>query len=639
LAGAGEVIREHRRLRSAAHWLERAAFALLALLAVALPATYLLARLQYEKGTLTTTVQTRAYLLTQYIARSPQFWRFEEHRLLNFVGDSMLDGEPGERRRVLDLNGAVCAQNTGTAPAWPLIERRQTLYDAGKPVGSVVVERSVRQPVVLGAWIAFASLTGAALLFLLIKVVPLRILRSSEAELRFRAEHDVLTRLRNRESFRDQVATAVARARSRGGSLVVLFIDLDHFKRVNDAFGHDAGDAVLREIARRLKGLSRPEAVVARLSGDEFAILLPLPQQDEAAGLAAATAESVVQHCGQPIAVDGQLHRIGASVGTAVYPRDGTTVDDLLAHADTAMLVAKRAGRGQFRAYDATMQEARRSRMEIEADLRLAVAERQFSLHLQPLVDLATRELQGAEALLRWEHPLRGMVPPMEFIPLLEDMGLIQEVGRWVMHTACERAARWPLRQGRRLTISVNVSPLQFAEGDALVDAVRTILLDTGLPPACLQLELTEGLLMTQTAQSLALMQRLRALGLSLAIDDFGTGYSSLSYLRSFPVDTLKIDRSFVRDLGPRAQQATLVNAIIGLGHNLGMNVTAEGIETEDQRRQLLELGCDTGQGYLLGRPMPVEAFEALLDPPQPRALGERAEGSSTPALLTTLTG
>jgi diguanylate cyclase (GGDEF)-like protein len=609
-------------VRSAAYWLERAAFGLLLVLAVAVPVTYVIALLQYEKGTLTTTVQTRAYLLTQYIARNPQFWQFEEHRLLTFVGDSMLDGESGERRRVLDMTGLLSAENTATAPPWPVIESSQILYDAGMPVGRIVVERSVRQLAMHGALSLLTSLIGAALLFLLIQVIPLRILRRSEAELRFRAEHDALTKLRNRESFRDQVGHAVALAHEKGRSLAVLFIDLDHFKRVNDAFGHDAGDAVLREIARRLGACTRPDDVVARLSGDEFAILLQVKRQADAAAMVANTAESVVLHCSEPIEVNGQLHRIGASVGAAAFPMDGTTVDELLAHADTAMLVAKRAGRGQFRRYDSSMQESRRARMEMEADLRQALTDKQFSLHVQPLVDLATQELRGAEALLRWSHPTRGMVPPMEFIPLLEDMGLIQEVGCWVMQSAGQLAARWSVVAGRPLTIAVNVSPLQFADGQALVESVRDMLQRTRLSPQCLQLELTEGLLMTQTAQSLALMQRLRTLGVSLAIDDFGTGYSSLSYLRSFPVDTLKIDRSFVRDLGPQSQQTTLVKAIIGLGHNLGMKVTAEGIETEEQHSLLCRLGCDTGQGYLLGRPMPVEAFEELLRLPQPPAVG-----------------
>lgn len=583
-------------------------------IALAVPASYVIARLQFERGTLTTTAQTRTYLLTQYIARNPQYWQFEEDRLLSFVNDGLLGVQPGERRRVLGATGKSVVENTAEVPAAPVIAVTLPIFDAGRQVGLLVVERSIRPLVVSGVLISMASLAVALLMIWLVKVMPLRVLRRSESALRFRAEHDMLTQLRNRESFRESVSEALSRARASGAALVVAFIDLDHFKRVNDAYGHDAGDAVLCEVARRLRTHTRSGDVVARLSGDEFAILAQLhPETTDPAPAAVALAEMVVRQCATPIQVDGRRHHIGASVGTATYPGDGHTVDGLLAHADTAMLAAKRAGRGQFCLYDASMQEARRARMELEADLRRAVEAQDFSLHFQPLVDLNTATVRGAEVLLRWQHPVRGMVPPMEFIPVLEDMGLIQEVGRWVLRRACELTAGWIESTGRPLGVSVNVSPLQFALGDDWVNCVRDVLLETGLRPAHLQLEITEGLLMGRTEHTLALMQRLRSLGVSLAIDDFGTGYSSLAYLHSFPVDTLKIDRSFVRDLGPRPQQATLVKAIIGLGHNLGMKVTAEGIETQEQRRLLCELGCDTGQGYLLGRPMPIEVFEQQL--------------------------
>ncbi|BDI04702.1 putative bifunctional diguanylate cyclase/phosphodiesterase [Sphaerotilus microaerophilus] len=608
-----------RPLRSAAYWLDHVAVWLMLAVAAAVPLTYAVAQFQYEKGTLATTAQTRSYLLAQYIARNPQYWQFEEARLVGFVNDSMLGAQPGERRRVLDAKGQVAVENVPQAPPRPLIEVALTLYDAGRPVGNLVVERSIR-PLVLGtALVSAASLAIALLLIWLIKSVLLHALRQSESDLRFRAEHDTLTSLPNREHFRTRVVAAIEQAAQARTAVAVLFIDLDHFKAINDALGHDAGDATLCEVAQRLRSTIRQGDMVARLSGDEFAILLDVTHDAEvAAGVAREVASGVVTQCGRPFSFEGQVHRIGASVGIAVYPSDADTADALLAHADTAMLNAKRAGRGKHLRYAPAMQEAQRARLELEGDLRVAVAEGQFLLHYQPLIDLASGQLLGSEALLRWQHPQRGLVPPIEFITVLEEMGLIAEVGRWVMQRACCVTARWSHEHGRALKVAVNVSPLQFAQGEAFVETVRAVLAETGLPPQQLQLELTEGLLMSQSEQSLALMHQLRALGVSLAIDDFGTGYSSLAYLRSFPVDTLKIDRSFIRDLGPRPEHITLVYAIVQLGHNLGMKVTAEGIETAEQRSQLADLRCDTGQGYFLGRPVPEEVYARLLASGEP---------------------
>jgi len=608
------------RYRSVSLWLERVAVGLVLFVATVIPVGYLTARLQYDKGTIATIAHTRAYLLTQHVARSPQLWQFEEHRLTEYVLHGMLGEGDEDHRMVLDAQGRVLVESpNGALLAWPVVRHVAPVHDAGQVVGSYVVERSVRSLLVYTLVVALTTVGLAGMLLALLKAAPLRALRRFESDLRFRAEHDTLTSLPNREHFRTRVVAAIEQAAQARTSVAVLFIDLDHFKAINDALGHDAGDATLREVAQRLRSTIRQGDVVARLSGDEFAILLEVTHDAEvAAGAAGKVAAGVVTQCGRPFNFEGQAHRIGASVGIAVFPSDADTADALLAHADTAMLNAKRAGRGQHLRYSPAMQEAQRARLELEGDLRVAVVERQFALHYQPLIDLASGQLLGSEALLRWQHPQRGLVPPIEFITVLEEMGLIADVGRWVMQRACLVTARWSHEHGRALKVAVNVSPLQFAQGEAFVETVRAVLAETGLPPQQLQLELTEGLLMSQSEQSLALMHQLRALGVSLAIDDFGTGYSSLAYLRSFPVDTLKIDRSFIRDLGPRPEHITLVYAIVQLGHNLGMKVTAEGIETAEQRSQLADLRCDTGQGYFLGRPVPEEVYARLLASGEP---------------------
>ncbi len=608
------------RYRSVSLWLERVAVGLVLFVATVIPVGYLTARLQYDKGTIATIAHTRAHLLTQHVARSPQLWQFEEHRLTEYVLHGMLGEGDEDHRMVLDAQGRVLVESpNGALLAWPVVRHVAPVHDAGQVVGSYVVERSVRSLLVYTLVVALTTVGLAGVLLALLKAAPLRALRRFESDLRFRAEHDTLTSLPNREHFRTRVVAAIEQAAQARTSVAVLFIDLDHFKAINDALGHDAGDATLREVAQRLRSTIRQGDVVARLSGDEFAILLEVTHDAEvAAGAAGKVAAGVVKQCGRPFNFEGQAHRIGASVGIAVFPSDADTADALLAHADTAMLNAKRAGRGQHLRYAPAMQEAQRARLELEGDLRVAVAERQFALHYQPLIDLASGQLLGSEALLRWQHPQRGLVPPIEFITVLEEMGLIADVGRWVMQRACLVTARWSHEHGRALKVAVNVSPLQFAQGEAFVETVRAVLAETGLPPQQLQLELTEGLLMSQSEQSLALMHQLRALGVSLAIDDFGTGYSSLAYLRSFPVDTLKIDRSFIRDLGPRPEHITLVYAIVQLGHNLGMKVTAEGIETAEQRSQLADLRCDTGQGYFLGRPVPEEVYARLLASGEP---------------------
>jgi diguanylate cyclase (GGDEF)-like protein len=595
-----------------ARWLERGSMALIGVLGALVPAVFLLIQIQYERGTLASVASTRAFLVSQHVSRNPLMWRFEEHRLIEYIANGILGQEADDHRWIVDEQEVVLVENGLREPLLaPVLRVEALVHDAGRPVGKVIVERSIRPLWVRSGWLALGSLGVAGLLIALLHYLPIRALRRAEADMRYRAEHDLLTGLPNREHFRVRLRDAVDEAGRRHGALAVLFIDLDRFKTINDNFGHDTGDMVLREIAGRLASESGARALPARLSGDEFALLLT----DAPADLAAAVAQTLVIVCAQPIVVGANAHQVGCCIGVACYPEDARVFDDLLAFADTAMLHAKRAGRGQWRRYDADMQKALHERSHLEADLRSALARSEFELHYQPLQDLASGRVRAVEALLRWRHPVRGLVPPVQFISVLEEMGLIQEVGRWVIDEAIRQSLAWEEAGVGALTVAVNVSPLQFAQGDEFIATLREVLDRRGLAPARLQLELTEGLLMSNVDTALALMRQFQAIGVSIAIDDFGTGYSSLAYLRTFPVDTLKIDRSFVRDLDAPGgvERDVLVHTIIQLGHNLGMKVTAEGIESAELLPVLRAMGCDTGQGFYLRRPLPPDVLQAQM--------------------------
>jgi diguanylate cyclase (GGDEF)-like protein len=589
--------------RSAAAWLQRATAALMLLLALAAPALYFTAELRFEMGGMHSVAVSRAYLLQQRIAAHPQMWRYEQHRMAQVVDHGLSDHDRGDRRSVRDAQGEALAQSRGPAPAWPWLLHSEELHDTGRVVGHFELERSLRPLLVRTAAVLLLSAGVSALLLWMLR---LRALRAAEADLEFRAWHDSLTGLANRERFRQQVAGAVQQAARLGHGVAVLVLDLDQFRAVNDAEGHDVGDAVLCNVAQRLRRSVRTTDGVARLGGDEFGVLLQgLQSADDAQALAAG----LVQRFTRPFAVAGRDHHLGCSVGVAVFPQDATEPDRLLAYAGTALLQAKRNGRNGHCSFSAQMHAHLALQRRQDADLRQALAAGQFLLDYQPLRDLGRRRTHGAEALLRWRHPSRGLVPPGEFIDALERLGLIHEVGDWVLHEACAQTVRWGTAGLGPLRVAVNVSPLQFARGPEFVATVRRALQHSGLAPQHLQLEVTEGQLMADNQRSLATLGELRALGVSLAIDDFGTGYSSLAYLSRFPVDTLKVDRSFVAALGRGEGAEDIVRAIMQLGHNLKLQVTAEGVETAAQLQGLQRLGCDFAQGFLLGRPMPAREF------------------------------
>jgi len=434
--------------------------------------------------------------------------------------------------------------------------------------------------------------------------------RAAERRIHQLAHFDMLTGLPNRAAFLDRLAVELDRARLKKGKLSLLSVDLDRFKEVNDVFGHGFGDRVLAEVGRRVLEHFDNDRFIARLGGDELVAIHCSHEKPEGA---LAFAESLISAiCGE-MTFDANTVMIGASIGIAVFPDDGTTLEGLMANADLAMYRAKKSLGNQICFFESEMDDEVRKRRALGLELREAIARNELELHYQVQKRIATDEVIGYEALLRWKHPTRGNVSPMDFIPVAEETGLIIPIGTWVIRTACTAAVKWPARY----RVAVNLSPVQFAQSD-LVETVQQILLETGLAPARLELEITEGTLIKDMNRTLHILRRLKALGVTIAMDDFGTGYSSLSTLQAFPFDKIKIDRSFVDKVNVNAQAASIVRAVLALGKSLAIPVLAEGIETEAHLAFLRAEGCEEVQGYLLGRPGRIGADE---QPPAPAAI------------------
>lgn len=431
------------------------------------------------------------------------------------------------------------------------------------------------------------------------------------------SERDALTGLSNRKAFRERLIERLAGASRAGQSTAVLYIDLDRFKTVNDSLGHLVGDALLRKVAERFKSALREGDIVARLGGDEFAIIqADAPQPAAATALAARLVDLI----GRAYAVEGHMLHIGASVGVAISPSDGTEPDVVLNKADLALYRAKAEGRGNYRFFEPGMDERMQRRRLLEVDLRRALALKQLSLAYQPQFDLATNEIIGFEALLRWTHPTRGEVSPAEFIPLAEDIGVIVPIGQWVLRAACGEAASWPVP----VLLSVNLSPVQFRGGN-LGKTIIAALSSSGLPAGRLNIEITEGALVTNKDAVAQELEGLRRLGIGVGMDDFGTGYSSLSYLQHLPFTTIKIDKSFVRDIDAHADRQAIVRAVTSLAGALGMKTIAEGVETEAELACVRAEGCDQVQGFLMGRPMSATAATELLQQMYPHEISRDA--------------
>ena len=429
--------------------------------------------------------------------------------------------------------------------------------------------------------------------------------RQSQERLSHMARHDALTGLPNRLLFREHLERVLPRV-SRGDGLALLCLDLDRFKAVNDTLGHPAGDELLRQVARRLRESVRETDLIARLGGDEFAIIQVDAHQPSAL---ATLADRVVAVLAMPFLIMGQSVEIGTSIGIAVADEHALASDEMLRNADIALYQAKAAGRGTWRMFEASMDAEIQQRRQLEADLRRALADEQFEIYYQPLVEAANQTLVGFEALLRWRHPERGLVSPAEFIQLAEEIGLIKPLGAWVLSKSCTEAMLWP----PHLKIAVNLSAVQFIDGN-LVRDVEQALATSGLAAGRLELELTESVLLQDNVATLAILQRLHDLGARIAMDDFGTGYSSLSYLRQFPFDKIKIDQSFIRNLTRGSGSVAVIRAVVGLGRALGMKVLAEGVESVEQFGILREEGCNELQGFLFSKPCTAREARAIIE-------------------------
>ena len=430
-------------------------------------------------------------------------------------------------------------------------------------------------------------------------------MRQSEVELDRLARQDALTGLANRQALRRALDDALISAVRRKHRCSMFLLDLDRFKAVNDTLGHPAGDTLLRLVALRLRDVIGEAGQVGRLGGDEFEVVLPTTSdKTELSKLA----QGIIDSLSRPYTINGTAVSIGASVGIVTSDYDDRTSDDLMRDADLALYAAKAAGKGCYRFFEAEMHEAARQRQLMESDLRVALEKGQLRLVYQPCVDATTEAVTGFEALIRWEHPEHGPVSPVEFIPLAEEIGLIDEIGEWVLRTACAEAAKWP----KGITVAVNLSPVQF-KSPALPTIVRMVLSDTHLPAKKLELEITEGVFLSNDDHVHDMIASLKAIGLKLALDDFGTGYSSLSYLQRVPFDKIKIDRSFVTGASdPEGRNAALIRAMVGLASDLKMQTTAEGVETQEELALVRNLGCSLVQGYIFGKPMPPEEAREL---------------------------
>jgi diguanylate cyclase (GGDEF)-like protein len=578
------------------------------LLAISVPAAYLASGLAILRASLEAEVKLASTTVGQVAVINPKLWMFEDARLRGLLDLLGRSPEPEERFVILNNDQQVAVQ--GVTPAWPVMTVSGPIHDSGTVVGRVEVRRSERQLLINFGLVALAATSLGTIAFTILRVVPLRMLNQALARSAHLATHDTLTGLPNRALFHDRLARSLAWSRRDGASLALLFIDLDNFKDVNDSLGHAVGDQLLVNVGARLGACLRESDTLARFGGDEFAIIQAGVRQ---LGDVELLAQRIVDAMAATFELSGHTVRIGTSVGVTVRTESqikllAAEAGMLLQEADVALYRAKEEGRGTYRFFEASMNEKLMARRNLENDLRAALENGEFRLHYQPQIDPADHRIVGAEALLRWHHPQNGLVGPTDFIAVAEQSGLIQQIGEWVMQEACRQAAVWPELE----CIAVNVSPVQFRRA-GFVDQVQRAIQQSGLDPNRLEVEITEGVLLTDTPETLAILQRLRKMGVKIAMDDFGTGYSSLGYLQKFRFDKIKIDRSFVCDLGRDPHAGEIVRAVLRMSHAMGIRVNAEGVELPEQVALLHEEQCEEVQGFLYGKAVSAEDFGELL--------------------------
>ena len=602
-------------------------------IAILMPAVGFIGGWRSQQAILQSEAEINARLASRLINDNPELWRVTVLRFEEMLKHRPGDGTP-EARTLFDDGGELVAESADPL-GLPLMERSIPVHDAGRPVGRLRIQRSMRPLLMQTAWQAALGVVLGGAVFFTLRTLPLRALRRSNEQLRHQATHDALTGLPNRVLFRDRLDQALQRARRTRRPLALAFVDLDRFKDINDSFGHHVGDEVLRHVAREIvrcleEGWSKGRRIddggftVGRMGGDEFVLML------ESAGSMADTSSLIEQLQSEllrPQQFGGHTVHVPTSVGIAFHPADGDDADALLRHADMAMYRAKDQGRGTYQFFSRELSLGSQNRIETSQALRGALARGEFELHYQPKADLRSGAVVGVEALLRWRRPSAGLVPPGEFIELLESSQLIVPVGAWVIETACAQLRAWDALGLPSLTMAVNVSAQQFKRVE-LGAHIERVLQSSGIAPDRLELEVTESLLMEDHEQSLAVLRRIAALGVRLAIDDFGTGYSSLAYLKRFDVDTLKLDRTFVQGLPHDQDSASIAAAVLSLARSLGMEVVCEGVETAAQRDHLRAGGFDLVQGFFLARPMPGDAIPGWLQAHDPARAVHAAEAA-----------
>lgn len=570
------------------------------------PSAYLYFGYQGAIGELTGEITFKARQVSRLINANPEYWEFEELRINGLIDNSGM-GSSAEIQRVFNDADEIVVQRPKSDPAffWPTLVQTKPVFDYGVPVGRIEITKSLRPIYESTLMVALGSLLAGLIVYWGLRVVPLRVMRKAWERISYLASHDMLTNLPNRAMFLETLELALSGARLPRLPVTVYSIDLDHFKDINDTLGHAAGDRLLRLAADRMQNCLRQGDTLGRLGGDEFAIFQVGIGDFQAAS---QVAERIIEELSRPFNLDGLDALIGVSIGLSTYDGDGAvTSDQLLQHADLALYKSKNNGRGTFHFFQEDMDAKLKARKSLEIDIRKALRTDEFELHYQPQVDLVSQRILGVEALLRWQHPERGNVPPLEIIPVMETSGLIYPLTEWVLLKACREALLWaPLR------VAVNLSPVLFQK-NGLVEMVEQALETSGLPAERLELEITEAILLVDTERTLEVLRRLKELGVHIAMDDFGTGYSSLSYLRRFPFDKIKIDRSFISDLDHDTDAQAIVRAIIGMSQALKMQINAEGVETIEQANVLRAEGCKEVQGFLFGRPMRRSDIEVLL--------------------------
>lgn len=571
-----------------------------------IPLSYYVVKSSNLSTKLLASLKHAQFQLQQIVTANPEFWEYEIYRIEEVLENSLSKTEKAiwslkDMQGDLLLKTNVLKQN----PYEPWMVKRIPVFDSHRQIATIEVQYSEADYYVVTALISLFFLTIGIASYLGIRHVPLRALESVWRQMAHLARHDDLTKLPNRLYFNQRLSEQLDKCRSAPDDVAILSIDLDHFKDVNDTLGHAAGDFLLKKVVDDIRPIAGNGQILARLGGDEFAIILTSNNIYDHAGM---IADQIIEKLSKPYLIETNFVHIGASIGIAVATDATIDADELLKKADIALYEAKKEGRNNFHFFHARMNRQLLERKSIEADLRKAIPNEGFELYFQPQFNLAEKKISGAEALIRWPNKEFGFISPQKFIPVAEMAGLIVSIDKWVLETACKQATEW-----LDIPIAVNISPLHFQSGSLLKNVIAA-LDSSGVDPRRLELEITEGVLLSKTDTTLKTLQALSSLGVSIAMDDFGTGYSSLSYMQRFPFNKIKIDRSFIANLEQGKSEAEdIVRAIISMGHAMNMKVNAEGVETRYQADFLLSEKCPEVQGFLFGHPMKADEMTQII--------------------------